>query len=425
MLGVVVGLVIAWILVYLAPDLWFHHLQWGAWAGSSAQAQVSLTFDDGPGPDTDQILNVLQEFQVRATFFIVTERLRERPEVLERLIRQGHEVGLHMTRHVSAFLLTPWKSFAEVTRGVRELEALGQRPQFFRPPWGHVNLGTWLAAKRCGLTLVFWSVAPDDWKPQKRPETISHYVVQLAQPGSVVVLHDAGGSRERTARALPAMIEGLRARGLEPVPVAALDRERSEWRRMWNWWEIRFTRQWDIESIPNSGGGQPILRIGHIRYRGPAVRLSSGRDLRRGVAMGEIHFGNPALAQFSGQAVSGLRALHKVMTALSDLVQWLDQHESYGDIVVVGGITLLDAAHTIEKLGFQHVPVRGWTKWSMWGYLLVLMIIYHRDGWRTLRRFRRLEPVLLLMDIDTLRERFGKTHNAKGARTLTTAERQP
>jgi peptidoglycan/xylan/chitin deacetylase (PgdA/CDA1 family) len=420
-----VGLILVWMLVYLLPDLWFHHLQWGALAGSSAQPQVALTFDDGPGPDTARILDILQELQVQATFFIVTERLRAHPEIMGRLTREGHDVGLHMTRHVSAFLLTPWRSYAEVGRGVRELEALGRRPQYFRPPWGHVNLGTWWAAKRFRLTLVFWSVAPDDWQPWKSPETIAHYVVQLAQPGSVVVLHDAGGSRERTARALPAMIGGLRTQGLAPVPVTALAREPSELRRVWAWWEIRFTRRWDIESIPNAAGGEPILRIGRISYRGPRVLLRSGRELRRGDAMGEIHFGNPALAQLSGQAGSGLRALHGVMIALGDLVQWLDHHESYRDIVAVGGITLLDAAHTVEKLGFQHVPVRGWTKWSMWGYLLILMTIYHRDGWRTLRRFRRLKPVLLLMDVQTLHERFGTPRAPKPARAVAPSDRRP
>lgn len=425
-LGIAVVLVIIWVVVYLLPDLWFHHLQWGAFAGSSDEAQVALTFDDGPGPDTARILDVLRESDVRATFFIVTERAKAQADLVERMKQEGHEVGLHMTRHVSAFLLTPWRSYREVKRGVDQLQTwLGRRPQLFRPPWGHVNIGTWLAAKRCHLTLVFWSVAPDDWRTDRSPETIRHYVVQMAQPGSVVVLHDAGGSRRRTATALPGMIDGLRALGLTPVPVGALAREHSTFRRYWTWWEIRFTRQWNIESIPNSRGGEPYLRIGHITYRGPRVLLRSSRQLKRGDAMGEIHFGNPALAQFSGQAVSGLRALHGVMAALTDLVQWLEQHAEYRDIVAIGGITLLDAAHTIEKLGFQHVAVRGWTKWSMWIYLLVLMAIYHRDGWRTWRRFRRLEPVLLLMDVETLRERYAHPRTPKRAGGLTPGEPKP
>ncbi len=370
---------------------------------------VALTFDDGPGSDTEAVLDTLKALGVRATFFVVSERALAHPATIRRMVAEGHEIGIHMRQHISAFLLLPWQSYRRIGQSLKELNRLtGRRPELFRPPWGHVNLGTWLAARRFGLTPVFWNIAPDDWRRDRAPEWISHYVAQLAQPGTVVVLHDGGGTRTRTVQSLPAMVAGLRDAGLNPTTVGELTRDPSFLRRVWTWWEIRFTRGWNIETIPNSAGGGPFLRIGRIAYRGRQVTLLDGTELRRGAPMGEIHFGNPALSQLSGRAASGLRALHGVMAALADLAQWLKTHPAYQDIAAVGGVTLLDATRTIEKLGFIRVRVRGWTKWSMWVYLMILLAVYHHDGWKTLRRFRRLEPVMVLMDVGTLEARYGK-----------------
>lgn len=402
--GAIVGL---WLIVYLLPDVLFHHLQWGAFAGSREKPEVALSFDDGPGPDTGAVLDELLRLNARATFFVVSERAQAHPDIIRRMIAEGHEVGLHMREHVSAFFLTPGQSYRRIKAGLDQLQTLlGHRPTLFRPPWGHVNLGIWVATLRFGLTPVFWNIAPDDWREDRTAEAISAYVVQLAQPGTVVVLHDAGGPRQRTVDSLQDMVQGLNALGLRPVVVGSMQRDRSTLRRIWTWWELRFTRGWNIQTIPNSTGGEPFLRVGRINYRGPRVALSGSRILKPGDRVAEIHFSNPALAQFSGQAASGRKALHSFVAALSDTAQWIQQQPEYASVAAVGGVTLLDASRTVEKLGFRHVPVRGWTKWSMWIYLMVLMSIYHQEGWRTLRRFRHLKPVMLLMDIDILMTRY-------------------
>ena len=131
--------------------------------------------------------------------------------------------------------------------------------------------------------------------------------------------------------------------------------------------------------------------------------------------MGEIHFGNPALSQLSSSRAGGLRAFHAVLRSLSDVAKFVQGSEKYRDIVVVGGITLLDASSAIEKLGFDRIPISGFRKWSMWVYLIILMAIYHADGWNTLKRFFRLRPVLLLMDRDTLIKRYLRSSNPRRA----------
>lgn len=409
--GLIVGL---WAVMYGIPDVWFHHLQWGAFSGSRDRPDVALTFDDGPGPDTSAVLDELKHLGVHATFFLVSERAALNPELVRRIRDEGHEIGLHMTQHVSAYLMTPWQNYRAIKAGLAQMEALtGARPVLFRPPWGHMNLGTWIAVKRLKLTLVFWNIAPDDWRPNRTSQDIYRYVVQLAMPGAVVVLHDAGGPRKRTVESLSPMVKGLRALGLTPGTLGAMTQDGSLLRRLWMWWELRFTRGWNIQTVPNRGGGEPFLRMGHIIYRGPRVPITKDRVLQSGDPFGEIHFSNTAIAHFSGQAMSGLKALHSIMASLHDLAAWIQTEPDYADVVAVGGVTLLDAERSLERLGFQRVPVTGWTKWSMWFYLIVLMSIYHQSGWKTLKRFSRLKPIRLLMDRDTLMTRYGAPRKSR------------
>ncbi|AEJ41757.1 polysaccharide deacetylase [Sulfobacillus acidophilus TPY] len=415
---VLAGVVGLGFLGWVLPDVVFHHLQWGAFFARTDVPEMALTFDDGPGPDTPGILDALAESGTHATFFVVAEEARRRPELVKRMVMEGHEVGLHARRHRSSYLMMPWTAYREMTEGLRIVESITGRPvRWVRPPWGHVNWGTWQAIRRRHLTPVFWTVAPDDWKPEHSAEYISRYVVQLIHPGAVVVLHDAGGDRGRTRTALKPMVDGIRRMGLTPVTLSRMTPDPSYLRRVWTWWEIRFTRRWDIDSVPNQAGGVPVLRLGKIRYRGPRVTMD-GMTLKSGDPMGEIHFGNPALSRLSGEATSGLKAFHAVLQSLRDLAEFVQTQPKYRDVVVVGGVTLLDAASAIEKAGFIRVPVRGWAKWSLWVYLTVLMAIYHRDGWKNLRRFPRLRPVMVLMSRTTLLTRYGGPRRPRTSRDL-------
>ncbi len=413
---VIAGFIVAWMILYLIPDVIWHHLQWGAVFGSREHHQMALTFDDGPGPETAPILEVLQEHNARATFFVVADRAKHYPDLLKTMVADGHEIGLHGNSHRSMYLFWPWTVFQEIRKGLDEIEDItGTRPTSYRPPWGHHNIVTVLAARRLGLRRVLWSIVPDDWKTGKTPDMIERYVVQLSHPGAITVLHDGGGARHNTVQALAPIIDRVRELGLHLVPVCEMERDHSELRRWWTWWELRFTRRWDIDTIPSSLGGDPVLRLGLIKVPLKQVDLSTGKTIVRGQPMGEIHFGNPALSQLSASHAGGLRAFHAVLRSLTDLAGFVDQSDKYRNIVVVGGITLLDASSAIEKLGFDRIKVSGLRKWSMWIYLMLLMAIYHADGWHTLRRFMRLRPVLLLMDRNTLMKRYLRATNPRRA----------
>lgn len=401
------GIIIAVVAGYLMADVLFHHLQWGALHGADRSTRVALTFDDGPAPATAAVLAELRRLNVRATFFMVAEAARRHPEWVRQVVEEGHEVALHGLVHRSSYLYTPWGTARALAAAKRDLEAVAGLPvRLYRPPWGHHNAATWWACRRLGLIRVLWTVAPDDWRPERTPERIAAHAGRLAQPGGIIVLHDGGGDRSRTVAALEPMVADLRRRGLEPGRIADLDVERSWWKSAWAWWETRFTVWWQIEDVPARDGGRPILRVGRAVYPGPEIRGGRG-PIPHGAPMAEVHFGNPVLAQFSDAAVHGLRAYHAVIRGLHDLADFLDGHPRYADAAVVGGVTLLDAGHAIERLGFRRVAVSGWLKWSQWVYLSGLMAIYHRRGWRTLLRVGRLRPILLVMDRETLLARYG------------------
>ncbi len=412
MMATALGIIaIVWLLTYGIPDLLWHHIQWGAFQGSRDSHQIALTFDDGPGPDSSAILDVLMEHGAVATFFVIVKNAVQYPQLIQRMTQEGHTVGLHGIEHRSMYLLSPWASIRAIHRGVRELQTLtGIRPRYYRPPWGHINLFSWWACRRENLIPVFWTIAPNDWDPRRTSRVIANQMIQCALPGGVVVLHDAGGDRSRTVEALKLAIPQLMKLNLTPATLNDIPRDPSELRRIWTWWETRFTRAWDVDTVPSSLGGDPFLRLGRKVYRGPLVTLQDGHVLKPHDSIAEIHFGNPALSQLSKTASGGIRAFHAVLRSLTDVAEVVANDPKYHEVQAIGGITLLDASSAIEKLGFLRIPVHGWQKWSMWVYLTWIMTIYHADGWQTWQRFFKLQPVLLLMSRQELKTRYLRQH---------------
>jgi len=250
-----------------------------------------------------------------------------------------------------------------------------------------------------------WTVAPDDWRAEHSKEKISNHVVKAALPGGVVVLHDGGGDRTRTRLALPLIAAGLRRIGMEPVPMEALAFEASWLKTGWRWWETRFQVAWDLDPVPSQGSMVPIFRLGKIRFRGSRLALSSV-VLDHGDWFGELHFDNSELSRFSDDTRHVLKAYQAIRQSLVDLASFVGQSEKYQDVLAFGGVTVLNAGKAIERLGFVRVPVVGWQRLSMRLYLIWLMAMYHRQGWRSIKRYRHLRPVLLVIDRQTLIQRY-------------------
>ncbi|MFD7732617.1 polysaccharide deacetylase family protein [Kitasatospora phosalacinea] len=186
--------------------------------GSRNEATVALTFDDGPHPlYTGQVLDVLDRYDVRATFFCTGLSALSMPEEIGRIADGGHTVGNHTWSHPYLPDLTPAELREQVERTSDALRRVtGTRPTLMRPPYGSLApriLDMWKAFDE---TLALWDVEVDDWA-MPGAETITQRALSQTQPGSVILMHDAGGDRSQTVAALPALIEGLLERGLRPV----------------------------------------------------------------------------------------------------------------------------------------------------------------------------------------------------------------
>jgi len=196
------------------------------WRGPRTSNTVALTFDDGPDPEyTPRVLDILAARDVRGTFFVVGNRAERSPATVKQIHERGHEVASHGWSHRNLWISGPRRTFKEIGRTHELLKSLtGQAPALFRPPWGTVNAAMFGALKRYQQRCVFWSVQPEGLRQRSAQDQVA-YVLRKAQPGMIVDLHDAEGTKGAPARlceALPAMIDGLRERGYRFTTVSEM-----------------------------------------------------------------------------------------------------------------------------------------------------------------------------------------------------------
>jgi peptidoglycan/xylan/chitin deacetylase (PgdA/CDA1 family) len=184
---------------------------------------VALTFDDGPWPhQTERILAILRAFHVRATFFDIGYLVERYPGIVRHEIQSGMTVGNHSYDHPNS---PPFREFSatrtrgEMAGGNRALRGAGvSHPALFRPPGGTWSATELAVARSLGLRVVLWNVDPRDWAKGATAHQIAANVLATVRAGSIVDLHDGGG-QSPTAKALPAIIRGIRAMGLQIVPI--------------------------------------------------------------------------------------------------------------------------------------------------------------------------------------------------------------
>lgn len=196
------------------------------WRGCRDRNAVALTFDDGPSPDTERILDVLGAHEVRATFFMVGREVESFPGIAQRVVAEGHEVGNHSYSHPSYLFQSAAETQNQIRRAQSVIaETIGVRPLIARPPYGVRTLAYFRVTRDLGLQTVQWEVAGFDWR-RITPRQIAENVLRKTRPGSIILLHDGDsegkGSRKNTVEALPLIIEGLRDRDLQIAPLSQL-----------------------------------------------------------------------------------------------------------------------------------------------------------------------------------------------------------
>lgn len=189
------------------------------------QKVVALTFDDGPtAGKTEQILSILNEQKVKATFFLVGSAIEENPKEAARIVAAGHEVGNHSFTHSRMVLKTPEFVRSEIESTDTLIAAHGYTdPVHFRPPYGKKLFTLPYYLNSVGKASITWDVAPEsELGLSASPKEITDYVLEHVSPGSIILLHVMFDSRKNSLAAVPQVIEGLRARGYRFVTVSQL-----------------------------------------------------------------------------------------------------------------------------------------------------------------------------------------------------------
>jgi peptidoglycan-N-acetylglucosamine deacetylase len=195
--------------------------------GPSDRNRIALTFDDGPSPCTSELLDLLTERAVRATFFMVGSQLELEPEIGRRVLEAGHEVGAHSMRHLDHAQCGRGDAVADVVEGAEAIErVLGVSPRLYRAPYGHFVPVTLAEAERRGWTSVLWSACGEDWRPGEDGASIAARLLEHVGAGAIVLMHDGRREKpvdcERMLGALDAVLDEAAARGLQPVTAGEL-----------------------------------------------------------------------------------------------------------------------------------------------------------------------------------------------------------
>jgi peptidoglycan-N-acetylglucosamine deacetylase len=187
--------------------------------GAGRSNAVALTFDDGPGPYTAQLLATLREARAHATFFVVGNRIRYWPEELRAATDVG-TIGNHSFSHARLTEVPHWVAWLELMRTQADARAvLGWKPRLFRAPYERHDPAVDSIVRRMGLLEVFWSVDARDWAPGASVRSVVRNVVAGLRPGAIVLLHD---THPWTVAALPVILREIRLRGLRAVSVPEL-----------------------------------------------------------------------------------------------------------------------------------------------------------------------------------------------------------
>ena len=198
---------------------------------STSTKFVALTFDDGPyGTSTREILDILKEKSVHATFFLLGKNSQEFPDEPLREVTEGHEIGNHSFDHS---MQLPSMTAAQFSANLDQAEtaiatSTGIHPTLFRPPYGALSTTMRQVLKTKGYSIALWNVDPTDWNYVSSTSVqVVQRILSAVKPNSVILLHDGrdtqiNAPRDNTVNALPTLIDDLRAQGYEFLTISEL-----------------------------------------------------------------------------------------------------------------------------------------------------------------------------------------------------------
>lgn len=181
------------------------------WRMDKREKAVYLTFDDGPIPEaTPFILDTLERYGAKATFFMVGENARKYPHLLAEVKARGHRIGNHTNNHIGGFRWWSWLYLANVVEANKVLHT-----NLFRPPHGWMKMMQYRVLRHCGFRVVMWDVVTRDYSRRLTAEDVLNNVRRYTRPGSIITFHDSLKSIDKLKHALPVALQWLIQEGYE------------------------------------------------------------------------------------------------------------------------------------------------------------------------------------------------------------------
>ena len=198
--------------MFIEQPPWFYRALFPGvtWRIPSKKKCVYLTFDDGPIPEvTPWVLDILDKYGIKATFFMVGDNVRKYPKVFQMVIDRGHRVGNHTFNHIQGIRYWTKNYLANVEKASSFIPS-----NLFRPPHGHMRLPQ-VYRLRKKFRIIMWDVVTRDYNRKKTPEEVFNNVKRYTRNGSVIVFHDSLKAEKNMRVAMPLAIEWLLKEGYE------------------------------------------------------------------------------------------------------------------------------------------------------------------------------------------------------------------
>jgi len=186
---------------------------------------IALTYDDGPYPPyTNQLLDILDRYQVKATFFEIGRNIEKHPEIVQMIVARGDELASHSYSHKDMMFKPREYLLSEIEKTDQLLRDFGVKQDSisFRPPWGRRFVVLSYLLSQMHKKLIMWDVDSQDYEKTHTVDDIASQVIDNVRSGSIVVMHDGGGDRSKTVAATEIIVKTLQSKGYEFKTVSEL-----------------------------------------------------------------------------------------------------------------------------------------------------------------------------------------------------------
>lgn len=393
--------------------------------------QIAFTFDDGPDPRyTPELLELLQRNNMKATFFVLGSKAEKYPELIRHIHEEGHQIGIHNYTHNANWFMTPWKvkrMQVERTADIVE-QIIGERPTYYRPPWGILNMGDFITLRK-SYRIILWSVMARDWNEKVGADKLKRTLIKNIKPGSIILLHDSGdtpgadeGAPRNMLQGLAGAIEHIHARGYKAVRIDQLmDKTNNnpfkqlKWSKkllikLWLAWDYCFCKLFKVRTVNEQF---PLIKLRMRKYTGSeTINLQGGESIVKGDTIAELHFDNRMFVHMSLEYKNSVQLATKIIRQTQKSLPYVlhkivtDPHSN--KIKGLYGVSMIHRG--AKHLGFSvyDLPDGLFARMTQ-KYLKVLLFALHPDGNDRLKlRSEMLVPKTIAMSRKTLEERYAQ-----------------